>query len=109
MRILLLAALLIQAASATARAGEPPARVCARSTVLDQVADILRQAGRPLILDRAAAGEVSTTPANIVLCAVRVHRVVYDTNRYAYLPLDQTEIVQYTLELRHNGIFVHLN
>ncbi len=102
--------LLLTFASAPALAGgdklEP---VCAGMNVLDRLAEALRQAGRPQFLERATVGEVSTAPGNLIRCAVRAHRLAFDTNRDGTLPLDQTQVVQYTLELRHNGIFLHLN
>ena len=109
MRLRFLASLLVTVVCGPARAEKLPIPVCARPAVLRHVADALRQAGRPLALEPSTVGEVSTGPAGFVRCAVRTHTLGYDTNRYAYTPLDQSEIVEYTLELRRNGIFLHID
>ena len=87
-------------------AGGPPPPVCARPAVLERVGEILQQAGRPMLLDPWPIGEVSTGPGRLVYCSVRAQVVAYDTNRYAMLPVEEVVVIRYTLELRHNGIFV---
>ena len=103
---LLLPLVLLPLAPAAAQPAPPP--VCARPAVLQRVAEILQQAGRELELDPEPIGEVSTAPGPLVRCAVRGHTIGYDTNRYGLSPLYEPIIVNYTLELRQNGIFVHV-
>ncbi len=93
---------------APAVAQPTPQPVCARPAVLQRVGEILHEAGRKLTLDPAPIGEASITPGRLVRCAVRGHMIGYDTNRYGLSPLYEPIIVNYTIELRQNGMFVHV-
>lgn len=94
---------------APAAAQPVPQPVCARQAVLQRVDEILHEAGRELTLDPAPIGEISITPGRLVRCAVRGHIIGYDTNRYGLSPLHEPIIVNYTIELRQNGMFVHVD
>ena len=89
-------------------AGAPPPPVCGTPAVLEQVADALRTAGRPLALDETSVGEVSAGTGRLVQCAVRGQVVGYDTVRDGARPIHAVFVVRYALELRANGIFVTL-
>ena len=108
MRYLALAALLILPTAHDARAEALSPPVCARPAVLDRLAALLYQAGRPMRLEPAPIGEISTEPSPIVHCAARGQMLGYDTTRYRTQPIDALFVVHYTLELRHNGIFIRL-
>ena len=113
MRAFVFAALLSVALPRTAAAGEPFVPVCARPAVLDRVAALLREAGRPMRLEAFPTGEASVGRElagreRIVHCATRGRVLGYDTNRYGMQPVDEVFVVNYTLELRHNGIFLSL-
>ena len=109
MRFLVLASWLAIVAAGPVRAADAPVPVCASPAVLRHVADTLRHAGRQLALEVATVGQVSIDPAGAVHCAVRTHALVYDTNRYGVLPLDQSDRRAVYLELRQNGIFLHID
>lgn len=87
---------------------EAPPPVCARPAVLTQVDTMLRKAGRPMRLWPLPIGETSVETSPIVHCAVRGQMLGYDTNRYGMQPVNEVFVVHYTLELRHNGIFIRL-
>lgn len=108
MRCLALAAAFALLGSQAAVAGRLPPPVCARPAVLERVGEILRQAGRPMLLDPSPIGEVSTGPGRLVYCSVRGQAVAYDTNRYATGWVEERLVIRYTLELRRNGIFVRV-
>jgi hypothetical protein len=91
-----------------AYAGEVQKPVCAERRVLDQVADMLRQAGRPMRLQTASVGELSPGTERLVHCAVRGQMLGYDTIHHGMQPLDALFVVRYALELRQNGIFLRL-
>ncbi len=108
MRRMLWAVVLLATGSA-AMAGEfDDPLVCRREAVLARVTALLRQAGRPLALDPATAGEQSAGTARVVSCAVQGHLLGYETNRNAIQPIDTLFVVRYSLELRQNGIFLRL-
>ena len=105
MRLCVLATLLIALAQ-PARAETP---VCASAAVVDQLSTLLARAGRPVELDARSVGEVSIGRDRLVHCAIRAQRPGYDTNLHGMQPLDGTFVVQYTLELRQNGIFLRVD
>ncbi len=107
-RTVTLAATLVLIGAGAAWAGEPPAPLCGRPAVLEEVRAALAQAGRRIEFDRSEVGEVSTGPGAVVSCAVRAHIVAYDTNRYGPSPVSETSVLYYTLERRRNGIFLRL-
>lgn len=113
MRLLAAAGLLAGCGALEACAPLPPASVCGDAGVLRQVDEALRARGRTMVLDAPPVGEVSTNPAAafppLAHCAVRGHTVGYDTNRYGASPIYEPFIVNYTVELRHNGMFVHVD
>lgn len=85
-----------------------PPMVCADAGVLQQVDEIIRADGRAMVLEAAPVGEVSTTVTTPPLahCAARGHTFAYDTNRYGTSPVHVPFTVRYTVEARHNGLFV---
>lgn len=99
----------------------PPVPVCAEPGVLRQVDETVRRRGQALVLDVPPVGEESTGPGlgrsvqggpdqpPLAHCAVRGHTVAYDTNRYGASPVHEPFIVRYTVELRHNGLFVQVD
>ena len=91
----------------------PPPPVCGDAGVLRQVDEIIRARGRTLVIEPSPVGEVSTDPAiafpALAHCAVRGHIVAYDTNRYGASPVNEPFTLRYTVELRHNGFFVHVD
>lgn len=90
-------------AAAPVRAGS----VCNQPEVVELVATLLREAGRPMAFDRAV-GELSSGTDRVVHCAVHGQMLAYDTNQQGMQPIDASFVVQFTLELRQNGIFLHL-
>ncbi len=78
---------------------------------------MIRAQGQALVLEAPSVGEVSMPPAPSLVpngpplahCAVRGHTVGYDTNRYGTSPVYEPFIVRYTVELRHNGMFVRID
>lgn len=103
-----LGVLLAVAALPMARAGEAAGPVCARPAVLERVGTLLSEAGRKVRLDARTTGELSTGTGRVVHCAVRGRVLGYDTLHYGMQPIDDSFVVQYTLELRQNGIFLRL-
>ncbi len=108
MRHLTVPVLLVLGSAGLAHAQDLPPPICAKPTVLHQVDSMLRQAGRPMRLWPMPIGEISTEPTRIVHCAARGQMLGYDTNRYGTQPINDVFVVHYTLELRHNGIFIRL-
>lgn len=102
-----------------------PVPVCAEPGVLRQLHETIRARGRPMVFDIPPVGETSTGPAlrrgmpagsdqsldmaPLAHCAVRGHTVGYDTNRYGASPVHEPFIVRYTVEQRHNGLFVQVD
>src|SRR3954453_7799130 len=103
-----LLALLLLPPLASEAADLRPGPVCARPEVLALLTENLKRAGQPFALEAAGIGEVPGATPGHVLCAVRVHRTVYDVPRYGVVPIDEPSVVQYTLELRQNGIFLSM-
>lgn len=109
----------------TAQPPPPPVPVCAQPGVLRQVYETVRKQGQDLVLEAPPVGEVSTgielqqvtagSPDQgkdlppLAQCAVRGHTVGYDTNRYGASPVHESFTVRYTVELRHNGLFVKID
>lgn len=94
----------------------PPVPVCAAPGVLRQVDETIHRRGQALVLEAPPVGEVSTAMdprapdhSPLAQCAVRGHTVGYDTNRYGASPVYDSFIVKYTVELRHNGLFVKVD
>lgn len=106
-RFALLAASVALMTVQQARAGDDSSPVCARAAVVERVATLLREAGRPMRLDEPV-GELSTGTSRLVHCAVRGQMLGYDTNHHGIEPIDASFVVRYTLELRQNGIFLHI-
>ncbi len=103
-RIGMLAALLAMPHMAAAELDRP---VCSRQGVMERLEAMLRAAGRPMLLD-PVAGEISAGTGRLVHCAVRGQILGYDTNQHGMQPIDAIFVVRYALELRQNGIFLHL-
>ena len=110
MRLLIAAALMLGGAAEAAEILPPP--VCGEPGVLREVDEMMRAQGRPMVLEAPPVGEVSlSTPHSPPLahCAVRGHMIGYHTNRYGMTPLYEPFTVNYTIELRRNGLFVSLD
>ena len=117
MRSMLVAAVMLGGA---AHAAELPVPICADPRVLQEVDTMIRARGQVLVLEPVPIGEVSTAvpgvaapnPPNsppLAHCSVRGHITGYDTNRHGMTPVYEPFIVNYTIEMRHNGLFVSLN
>ena len=101
------------AVQACAAPSPPPPPVCGDAGVLRQVDEIIRARGQTMALDLPLVGEVSTNPGAafppLAHCAVRGHTIGYDTTRFGASPVNEPFIVRYTVELRHNGMFVRVD
>lgn len=103
-----LPALLLAASSFLAGpvvAGELARPICGSREVLAVVAERLQRAGQEMSIDPAAA-EIPGVQPGTVRCAVRVHTLFHDTNRFGDLAADEVRIYRFTLTLRKHGIFV---
>lgn len=100
------ALLLIVTGGTALAAGDPPAAVCGQARVLEAVAQRLRVAGQPVVVEAGSAGQVPGERPGIVYCAVRLHSAVYDTVRVGQLPVDVIQVYRYALEMRRNGVFL---
>ncbi len=107
MRLGVLTALVALIALPREAAAEVARPVCGSPAVLERLAALLHEAGRPMVLDEAA-GEISAGTSRLVHCAVRGQMLGYDTNQHGMQPINATFVVRYALELRQNGIFLHL-
>jgi hypothetical protein len=102
-KCLLTAAMLL--APAAAMAGVPgPA--CGTPEVLEIVARILNEHGLPALFVAAPVGQVPTSRPDTVLCAVRLQREVFDTNRFGSIPQYRERTYEYTVRRGYNGVFV---
>ncbi len=79
--------------------------VCGSPDVLAVVAEMLHRTGQAIIIDTAAAEAPAAQPG-VVRCAVRVHTLFHDTNRFGPVAADQVRTYRYAITLRKNGIFV---
>ena len=122
MRLAIMAVLVTAGAAhdGAAQAAELAPPVCSEPRVLQQLDEMIRVRGQALVLEPMPVGEVSTAPPGgaalspapspaLAHCAVRGHTTGYDTNRYGMTPVNEPFIVNYTIELRHNGLFVSLD
>ena len=100
------ALLLILISGTALAAGDPPAAVCGQARVLEAVAQRLRVAGQPVVVEAGSAGQVPGERPGIVYCAVRLHSAIYDTVRVGQTPVDVVRVYQYALEMRRNGVFL---
>ena len=111
-RKLALAGLLAGCVQACAPPPLPPP-ICGDPGVLRQVDETLRARGQNLVIDASPVGETSSDPARpfppLAQCAARGHTIGYDTNRYGASPVYEPFTVRYTVEMRHNGLFVRVN
>lgn len=80
--------------------------VCGRPEVLEKVADILAQRGSPARIELGGIGEIPTSEARTVRCAVRLNTRFYDTDRYGYTPQHHAATFHYLVRAGHNGLFV---
>ncbi len=80
--------------------------ICTRTEVLDVVADDIARSGAAAVIVPGAVGEIPTALPNTVRCAVRLQTVIYDTNRYGYVPQVRLSIVEFTVHAGRNGLFV---
>lgn len=94
--------------AAQAQAGEDASSVCNRPQVVERVETLLREAGRPMRFD-SQVGEISRGTDRVVHCAVHGQMLAYDTNQHGMQPTDVSFVVQFTLELRQNGMFLHID
>ena len=106
-RLVLAFALVAVSWSAMAAEANDPF-VCRRDSVLDRVSALLRQAGRPMALDRNTVGEHSAGSGRLISCAIEGHLLGYETKIDGIHPVDTVFVVRYSLELRQNGIFLRI-
>ena len=97
-------ALLAALPSCTAAYGDTAA--CAQPEVLQLVADRLQRAGLPRRMLTEAIGQAPGPGPGIVLCAVWVQRVAYDTPRLGEIPASTLFAYQYRLQIRRNAAFL---
>ena len=81
-------------------------QACAQPEVLYLVADRLQKTGLSPHMETAAIGQAPGPAPGIVLCAVWIHRLAYDTPRYGLLPRDTLVTYQYQLQIRQNAAFL---
>lgn len=101
-RLLVLAAVF---APVAAMAGTP-GPVCGAPEVLEIVARILSERGVPARIAAPPIGQVPTSRPDTVLCAVRLQREVFDTNRLGTVPQFREQTYEYTVRRGFNGLFV---
>lgn len=105
-----LAALLLAGGGAVlgppAWAGEPPRPVCGRPEVLDVVADDLAGRGIDAAILGNSVGQVPTALSDTVRCSVRLQTALFDTNRFGSVPQRRLSVLDYTVRVGRNGLFV---
>lgn len=90
--------------SLPACAGDGP--VCGSAAVLDAVAGLLSKAGSDAQIDGRSIGQVPTTLADTVLCAVRLRDRFYDTSRFGLVPIVRPDVFQYTVRRARTALLV---
>ena len=101
-----LAALALLAALSACANDYGDTQACAQPEVLHLVSDRLRKAGLPQQLETQAIGQAPGPTPGIVLCAIWVHRLVYNTSRVGEKPTDTLVAYQYQLQIRRNAAFL---
>ena len=81
-------------------------QACAQPEVLYLVADRLQKAGLAQHMETASIGQAPGPTPGIVLCAIWVHRLAYDTPQFGLVPLDTLVAYQYQLQVRQNAAFL---
>lgn len=89
----------------TAMAGVP-GPVCGAPEVLEIVARLLDERGLPALIVAPPVGQAPTSRPDTVLCAVRLQREVFDTNRFGAVPQYFQQTYEYTVRRGLNGLFV---
>ncbi len=81
-------------------------QACAQPEVLQLVSERLQRAGLPRRMLTEAIGQVPGPRPDIVLCAVWVQRLAYDTPRLGDTPVATLFAYQYQLRIRRNAAFL---
>ena len=101
-----LAALALLAALPSCAADYGDTEACAQPEVLQLVSNRLQRAGLPRRMVTEAIGQAPGPSPDIVLCAVWVQRLTYDTPLQGAVPSNALVAYQYRLQIRRNAAFL---